>query len=152
MTCSSGDGGNDYLVGEQRIDTVDGGAGNDHRSGGRQRHVHRRKRFGHSRLLVLGRRCHRRPDQRRQHLRRHDLGIENLVGTASGDILNGQRGCQQAERRQWQRLVDRAAGGNDIIDGGNGDDNLKGGDGVDYLYGGAGVDRAFTGGQVSTSS
>lgn len=51
-------------------------------------------------------------------------GIENLIGSAFGDILTGDAGVNR---------IDGGAG-NDIISGGLGDDVLIGGEGIDTLF------------------
>ncbi|MGK9237245.1 hypothetical protein KXS07_36440, partial [Inquilinus limosus] len=60
------------------------------------------------------------------------VGIENLVGSAHADTLNGNGGAN--------RLAGGAGG--DTLRGQGGDDVLLGGTGVDWLDGGAGVDLA----------
>jgi serralysin len=58
------------------------------------------------------------------------ISIENVIGTASGDLLNGNSGVNRLE----------AGGGNDVVNGGAGNDELFGGSGSDTLNGGTGND------------
>lgn len=62
-------------------------------------------------------------------------GVENLIGSAHGDVLWGESGAN----------VIRGGGGDDYLVGLRGDDQLWGDDGRDYLAGSAGNDR-LTGG------
>ncbi|WMS41940.1 calcium-binding protein [Acuticoccus sp. MNP-M23] len=84
-------------------------------------------------------------------------GIENIVGTAKDDILEGDDfrndlfgggGRDQISGGGgWDELfggddIDFLHGdaGNDVLDGGNGNDRLFGGEGADQIFGGNGVD------------
>jgi len=58
--------------------------------------------------------------------------IENLAGSAYGDVLTGNSGSN----------VISGAAGNDTLDGGAGNDTLIGGAGIDKLIGGDGIDTA----------
>lgn len=67
------------------------------------------------------------------------LGFENLVGSQSRDLLNGN---DSANKILGMGGGDRisAGGGNDILYGGDGDDAIFGGAGNDYIYGENGAD------------
>jgi Ca2+-binding RTX toxin-like protein len=142
-----GDAGDDYLVGGDGNDTVDGGSGNDRLMAGNGNDIFiggtGSDTLDYSTMTTSGGIT---VDLTSGYNNAGDTisGIENLVGTAFSDILNGDANNNTltgGSGGDW--LFGQA--GNDIIDGGAGDDNLMGGDGVDYIYGGTGSDR-MTGG------
>ncbi len=104
----AGAGGNDTLEGGAGADTLDGGAGSDTVS---YRSSNAAVQVDLGTGTVSG--GHAAGDT--------FSGIENLIGSAHGDALQG------------------AAGDNWLV-GGGGDDTLEGGDGADTLDGGAGAD------------
>jgi Ca2+-binding RTX toxin-like protein len=57
--------------------------------------------------------------------------IENLIGSATIDLLTGNSGDNHIS----------GGSGNDVLDGGTGNDTLTGGPGADILIGGAGADN-----------
>jgi serralysin len=67
--------------------------------------------------------------------------IENLIGTAYGDIFHGDANANVLDGRDGNDVLD-GRDGNDTLIGGNGNDTLIGGNGADVLSGGAGVDTA----------
>jgi Ca2+-binding RTX toxin-like protein len=66
-------------------------------------------------------------------------GIENLIGSAHGDILVGGDGRTRLEGGDGNDVLE-GGGGNDTLSGGNGGDAVDGGQGVDTILGGAGHD------------
>jgi Ca2+-binding RTX toxin-like protein len=143
-----GDAGNDYLVGGEGNDTVDGGTGNDYIMAGNGNDTliggAGSDTLDFSATSVSGGIT---VDLNNGFNTTGDTisGIENLVGTAFGDILNGDANNNNLKGGAGDDWLFGQAG-NDIIDGGIGNDQIQGGSGVDYLYGGAGNDR-LTGGQ-----
>ncbi|WDR01596.1 calcium-binding protein [Devosia algicola] len=103
-----GDGGANVLTGGAGADILDGGAGVDTASYGKST-------AGVTVDLTIG--LGTGGDAEGDQL----SGIENLVGSAENDTLNGD-------------------GGSNVIDGGAGNDVIGGGDGADVLRGGAGFD------------
>lgn len=67
------------------------------------------------------------------------LGDENLVGSPSGDTLNGDNLANSLDGGLGNDTVS-GNGGNDLVSGGAGDDTLSGGAGADSMQGGAGND------------
>ncbi|MBC6982461.1 calcium-binding protein [Caulobacter sp. 17J80-11] len=67
-------------------------------------------------------------------------GIENVGGSAGGDILVGDAGDNVLRGLDGNDSL-RGGAGNDVLDGGAGDDLLRGGEGVDTFVGGDGFDR-----------
>ena len=67
------------------------------------------------------------------------LGVENVAGSAAGDVLTGSGGANRLEGNGGD---DRLSGGtgSDTLAGGDGDDVIEGGLGADLLDGGAGAD------------
>jgi Ca2+-binding RTX toxin-like protein len=84
--------------------------------------------------------------------------VENLAGSAFGDVLSGNRGMntinggQGADQIAGMDGMDKLYGGagNDMLDGGLKNDVLSGDAGNDWLYGGQGYDR-LTGGSGADS-
>jgi Ca2+-binding RTX toxin-like protein len=72
-------------------------------------------------------------------LQRAYRSIENITGSAYGDILEGD-GAANHFRGLGGKDTLRGGGGNDILDGGEGNDVLEGGAGADTFIGGGGVD------------
>lgn len=70
------------------------------------------------------------------------ISIENVIGTASGDLLNGNSNTNRLEGGAGNDVVNGAAG-NDELFGGAGSDTLNGGTGNDLLDGGTGTDWAL---------
>ncbi len=73
----------------------------------------------------------------------------NVLGgtTAAGTIVDPVVGDFTADDDPILRItIDRAAGGNDVLDGGLGDDIIDGGQGADTLIGGEGNDTLITDG------
>ncbi len=67
-------------------------------------------------------------------------GIENVVGTAFGDIIAGNASANTIDGGNGDDFL-FGMDGDDIINGGSGNDQLVGGRGFDVLRGGAGDDR-----------
>ena len=112
----SGLAGKDELFGERGNDILVGGAGNDRIDGGDGLDL---ASYGGSSAAVdidlnMGRAI-------AGAFTDHLLGVENIVGSAFGDVIFGSDAA------------------NDLY-GGDGDDYLRGGDGADRLFGGAGND------------
>ena len=70
------------------------------------------------------------------------ISIENVIGTASADLLNGNTGANRLEGGGGNDVVNGYAG-NDELFGGAGSDTLNGGTGNDVLDGGTGTDWAL---------
>jgi len=70
------------------------------------------------------------------------ISIENVAGTAFGDILVGNAGANRLEGYGGNDLI-TGAEGNDVLFGQDGNDSLNGGTGNDVLEGGAGIDWAI---------
>ncbi|MEQ8845791.1 MAG: tandem-95 repeat protein [Phycisphaerales bacterium] len=76
------------------------------------------------------------------------IGVENIVGSAHGDTLDGDNQANVIEGGAGADTIDGRSGddtllggaGNDTIDGGSGNDLLGGGQGNDTLTGGSGHD------------
>jgi Ca2+-binding RTX toxin-like protein len=66
--------------------------------------------------------------------------IENLIGSATIDLLTGNSGDNHISGGGGDDLIDGSSG-NDVLDGGTGNDTLTGGPGADILIGGAGADN-----------
>ena len=128
-----GNDGDDYLFGEdmaypdqhdsrynnpayERIDYLDGGAGNDHLDGG----------FGDD--VLFG-----------------DEGNDTIIGGSGVDTIYGGEGDDRilgdtehpelldAKEKHWDTIY--AGAGDDVVSGGNGDDTIWGGDGDDTIWG-----------------
>jgi Ca2+-binding RTX toxin-like protein len=69
------------------------------------------------------------------------LNIENVTGSAYGDVLTGNANANDIVGGAGDDTVN-AGGGADTVDGGDGNDTLNGGLGNDVLNGGAGIDLA----------
>ncbi|AVX03475.1 iron-regulated protein FrpA [Maritalea myrionectae] len=110
--------GDDWLIGGQGADTLFGGDGvdtSDYSSSGEAVQI--------SLLNGMAQGGHAEGDQL--------AGIENLVGSAFDDELEGDASAN--------RLI--GGRGNDLLFGGAGDDTLIGGRGADQMFGGDGIDR-----------
>ncbi len=70
------------------------------------------------------------------------ISIENVIGTASADLLIGNTGGNRLEGGGGNDVITGGAG-SDALFGGAGNDNLNGGTGNDVLEGGTGVDWAL---------
>ncbi|MEA3030191.1 MAG: hypothetical protein QOG13_1516 [Sphingomonadales bacterium] len=70
------------------------------------------------------------------------VGIENLTGSAFGDILLGDDADNVIDGGAGDDML-AGRGGDDTLIGGDGDDHLYGGDGVDMIQGGAGNDHLY---------
>ncbi len=68
-------------------------------------------------------------------------GIENLIGSAFDDALNGYLGANRLDGGQGNDTMN-GFGGDDVLLGGQGDDALTGGAGNDQIDGGEGNDTA----------
>lgn len=128
-----GNDGDDYLFGEdmaypdqhdsrynnpayERIDYLDGGAGNDHLDGG----------FGDD--VLFG-----------------DAGNDTIIGGSGVDTIYGGEGDDRilgdtehpelldAKEKHWDTIY--AGAGDDVVSGGNGDDTIWGGDDDDTIWG-----------------
>lgn len=127
-----GDAGNDLLEGGAGADLLDGGAGVDtaaytaSTAGVRVDLAAGTANGGHAAGDVL-------------------TGIENLTGSAFGDLLGGDARANLLRGLAGNDTLN-GGGGNDTLDGGGGNDRLNGGDGADVLIGGAGKDT-MTGGR-----
>jgi Ca2+-binding RTX toxin-like protein len=71
-------------------------------------------------------------------------GIENVIGSASSDLIWGDAGDNRIEGRDGNDTLYGMAG-NDYLLGGTGDDHLYGGDGDDVLDGGDGQSWLYGG-------
>ncbi len=69
------------------------------------------------------------------------VNIENLSGTAEGDVLGGDGNANSLLGGAGNDTL-KGAGGIDNLEGGDDNDTLKGGGGADVLNGGNGVDTA----------
>ncbi len=76
-------------------------------------------------------------------------GIENLVGSAYGDILTGDEAANRLDGTDGEDSL-AGAGGDDVLIGGDQDDDLDGGAQDDNLAGGAGRDTLRGGGGNDT--
>ena len=70
------------------------------------------------------------------------ISIENVIGTASADLLIGNTGANRLEGGGGNDVITGGAG-SDALFGGAGNDNLNGGTGNDVLEGGTGTDWAL---------
>ncbi len=126
--------GNDHLLGGGGDDDLDGGAGDDHIDGGAGNDLLRggpgadvliggdgidtATYAGSTGVIVdLSNQSAYNGDGAGDTL----VEIENIIGSSSGDLLNGDQG-------------------NNVLDGGDGDDTINGGAGADTLIGGNGAD------------
>ncbi|MEO0967765.1 MAG: chondroitinase-B domain-containing protein, partial [Cyanobacteria bacterium J06639_18] len=118
----------DTLVGDDKENIIEGGAGADILDGGGDEDTasYEDSSTGVKVNLALG--SGSDGDAAGDKL----LNIENLKGSRKNDTLIGDR----------DRNVIEGGDGTDTVDGGAGDDILKGGDGADYLVGGEGNDTA----------
>lgn len=107
--------GNDLLVGQNKVDVVNGGAGNDTIRGGN----------GNDKLFG-------------------DVGNDLLKGDQKNDLLDGGEGDDQLIGAQGNDILQGGAG-IDLLLGGQGNDKLYGGDGNDQLLGGQGKDNLYGG-------
>jgi Ca2+-binding RTX toxin-like protein len=131
-----GNAGSDRLFGENGDDTLNGGAGGDLIDGG----------AGVDTVSYAGSTIGVTVDLTSGTTFGGDangdtlVSIENVLGTAQGDILNGDAGAN----RLWASFGnDFVFGqrGNDRLEGDYGDDTMIGGEGNDILIGGFGTDR-----------
>jgi Ca2+-binding RTX toxin-like protein len=76
-------------------------------------------------------------------------GIENLTGSAHGDLLRGGGGANILSGGAGDDIA-YGHGGNDTVSGGDGHDILFGDGGTDSVQGGAGDDRLFGGADNDT--
>ena len=115
-----GDAGNDVLEGGAGDDLLEGGAGADRLNGGPGEDTVSYKGSDAGVNVTL-------PGQGQDGHARNDIitNVENLVGSAHGDVLNGDEN-------------------DNYLDGGAGDDILWDHGGNDVLKGGAGADKIFT--------
>lgn len=115
-----GNDGDDLLAGGQGVDFFDGGAGVDTVS------------FANSKSWVEVDLFHdiRYINEPYVDSRETVINIENVIGSAYPDILEGDYNANELYGR----------GGNDRLFGFAGDDNLYGGDGDDQLWGSSGAD------------
>lgn len=112
-------GGNDLLKGGGNADVLDGGAGRDTAS---------YEGSGAAVQIDLDMGTAGGGDAEGDRL----SGIENLIGSGFGDIFTGDPGANRFE----------GAGGDDTLAGGAGEDTLLGGAGADVIDGGDGIDTA----------
>ena len=132
---TGGDADNDVLSGVENLlgsahdDTLTGGAGANHLSGGAGTDTasYAGSSAGVSVSLVAG-------DTNTGGDADGDVlsGVENLLGSAYHDTLTGDIGANTLS----------GGASHDVLEGGDGDDVLIGGHGTDYLRGGAGTDTA----------
>jgi Ca2+-binding RTX toxin-like protein len=76
------------------------------------------------------------------------LGIENVVGSALGDLLVGDGQNNNLQGRAGDDTL-RGGEGNDFLDGGEGNDSLNGGSGSDFFAGSLGSD-SLDGGEATS--
>lgn len=107
--------GDDLLVGQNKVDNINGGLGNDTIGGGN----------GNDKLFG-------------------DLGNDLLKGEQKNDLLDGGEGDDQLIGAQGNDILQGGAG-IDLLIGGQGNDKLYGGDGNDQLLGGQGKDVLYAG-------
>jgi Ca2+-binding RTX toxin-like protein len=69
-------------------------------------------------------------------------GIENLVGSAFNDTLDGDTGANALTGADGDDIL-RSYAGNDVVSGGNGNDLINAGSGADAIDGGAGIDTVY---------
>jgi Ca2+-binding RTX toxin-like protein len=131
----SGDGGNDTLVGDGGNDTLNGGdgddvlvggAGGDQLIGGKGRDTASYVGSAQKVVASLAKPAGNQGDAAGDGY----VSIENLTGSAKGDVLTGNKAGN----------VLAGEGGHDVLDGGGGNDRLVGGAGADTLKGGKGAD------------
>ena len=137
----TGNGGTNILTGNAGNDTLDGGAGDDNLVGGAGLDTasYAGAAMGVAvSLLITG--------AQDTHAAGLDTlsGIENLTGSAFGDVLTGNALANQILGGNGNDVID-GSNGNDTVDGGYGDDSLKGGFGDDVLTGGVGADTLVGG-------
>jgi Ca2+-binding RTX toxin-like protein len=76
---------------------------------------------------------------------RVDADVENVIGGAGADVLEGADGVDNRLEGGARADLVLDSGGNDALDGGDGDDLLTPGAGADDVRGGDGVDRVSYG-------
>jgi serralysin len=121
-----GNAGDDILAGGPGADVLAGGAGNDTAD-------YSTSSAGVNVNLAAG--TARGGDAEGDTL----SSIENLIGSATIDLLTGNSGDNHISGGSGDDLIDDGGGGNDVLDGGTGNDTLTGGLGADILIGGAGA-------------
>lgn len=126
-----GGAGDDTLVGGAGGDTLIGGSGNDRLFGGSGIDTADYS----ADIAALNVRLHVGQATDGWGGRDTLSGIENIIGSAFNDRLEGDGNANEIEGRN----------GNDIIYGWGGEDTLYGGAGIDTLYGGAGNDTLYGG-------
>lgn len=134
----TGGAGNDRLLGSLGDDVLIGGAGSDYLDGGvgsdtvRYDHSAAAVRVDLERQLASGGDAH------------HDrlISIENLIGSALGDILTGNSTGNFINGLGGNDQLNGQAG-LDTIHGGDGNDTIYGGTGNDVLHGNAGLNRLY---------
>ncbi len=149
-----GGSGNDLLTGGAGSDTLDGGSGNDTLSGGAGADVMN----GGAGIDTLDYSA----SAAGVAVRLWNLtasggdaqgdvisGIENLIGSALNDTLNGDNGANELTGGLGNDFL-FAVSGNDLVYGGDGNDTIHGGAGNDTIDGGAGDDRMFGDGGADT--
>lgn len=130
-----GNAGNDRLYGDAGDDTLHGGGGGDRLDGGVGSDT---VSYGGSTSVTvdLTSGVTWGGDAQGDTL----VSIENVLGSAQSDILNGN----DSANKLWGSFGDDyvfGQGGNDLLDGDYGDDTIIGGAGNDTLIGGYGNDR-----------
>ena len=130
-----GDAGDDLLFGQGGNDRLEGGAGADKLVGDQGSDWALYTGSGKAVTVDLARGLGKGGDAEGDRY----YSIENVVGSAAGDVLTGTSGKNRLEGRAGD---DRLFGdsGDDALFGGDGDDVLVGGRGRDVLDGGAGAD------------
>lgn len=149
-----GGGGNDHLEGRGGNDTLVGGTGDDRLIGGAGADLLKGDEgrdmayyTGGAVTVDLVTRHHNTGDAKGDILQ----SIEDISGSAFGDILRGDAGANRLVGNGGNdRLEGR--GGHDRLEGGDGNDVLIGGLGNDLMFGGAGNDRLLTEAGIDTVS
>ncbi|MFD3191866.1 calcium-binding protein [Sedimentitalea sp. HM32M-2] len=132
-----GRGGDDRLEGGDGNDVLIGGAGGDRLVGGAgvDRVDYSTSEAGIDIVLDNGNRRGDGGDAAGDRLG----SIEDVTGSAFGDIVRGSNAANRIETDAGNDVVG-GLGGDDVLDGGAGNDVLSGGSGRDLLIGGAGDD------------
>lgn len=120
----------DFLIGNAGDDTIEGGRGADIISGGANGSIGDTASYEHSKPGVTIKLGSSKPQIGGDAQGDVLVGIENVIGSGSKDIIQGDSG----------QNVLVGNGGDDALIGGLGNDRLYGGDGKDYLVGGIGND------------
>ncbi len=145
-----GDNGDDTLYGEDGDDKLSGGAGKDTLDGGAGIDT------ADYAASVSGITLHLAAALGSQGLSGDALGdrlisIENIIGGAGDDIVNGNDAANSIYGGSGKDLINGGKG-NDKLFGGNGDDSLYGDDGDDILTPGGGKDIIYGGAGIDTLS